>query len=276
MAKVKYLCGVKNKKMHELGVSNMVITFLGTGTSQGVPVIGCECDVCMSNDKRDLRLRTSVLIQIRDNSFVIDTGPDFRQQMLREGVKKLEAIVFTHEHKDHLAGLDDIRAYNYWQKRPMDIYANSDVERAIKRDFHYSFDESIKGGVPKMNIINIHRDNFELGGEIWTPLPVMHYNMEVLGFRIGDFAYVTDVNYISEETFEKLNGVKVLVISALRKFEHPSHFSLPEVLEVIQNIKPDAAYLTHMSHLIGLHKELEVELPYGVFPAFDGLKIVSE
>lgn len=254
----------------------MKITFLGTGTSQGVPVIGCECDVCKSVDDRNSRLRTSILVQIGEKSIVVDTGPDFRQQMLREGVKELEAIVFTHEHKDHLAGLDDIRAYNYLHKRPMDIYANKDVETAIRRDFHYSFDESIKGGVPQINIINIHRESFELGAEVWTPLPVMHADLEVLGFRIGDFAYVTDVNFISEATYDKIKGVKILVISALRRFDHPSHYSLPEVLDVIKKISPDAAYLTHMSHLIGLHEELEEELPNGVYPAFDGLKIESE
>tara|TARA_Y100000589_G_scaffold326560_1_gene366546 strand:+ start:4750 stop:5550 length:801 start_codon:yes stop_codon:yes gene_type:complete len=262
-----------SKKMHEFGVPNMKITFLGTGTSQGVPVIGCECDVCKSEDDRNSRLRTSILLQIGEKSIVVDTGPDFRQQMLREGIKELDAIVFTHEHKDHLAGLDDIRAYNYWQKRPMDIYANNDVEKAIRRDFHYSFDTSVQGGVPLMNIINIHRESFELGGKIWTPLPVMHADLEVLGFRIGAFAYVTDVNFISEETYEKIKGVKTLVISALRRFKHPSHYSLPEVLDVIEKISPNAAYLTHMSHLIGLHEELEEELPAGIYPAFDGLKI---
>ena len=262
--------------MHEFGAINMKITFLGTGTSQGVPVIGCECDVCVSKDVKDSRLRTSVLLQFDGGSVVVDTGPDFRQQMLKEGVKELESIVFTHEHKDHLAGLDDIRAFNYWQKRPMDLYANKDVEKAIKRDFHYAFDESVKSGVPKLQIINIHREDFELCGEIWTPLPVMHGEMEVLGFRIRDFAYITDVNFISEDTFKKLKGVKVLVISALRRFEHPSHYSLPEVLKVIEKIRPNAAYLTHMSHLMGFHNELEEELPSGVFPAFDGLQIIGE
>ena len=158
----------------------------------------------------------------------------------------------------------------------MDIYANSAVEKAIRRDFHYAFDPSIKGGVPRMNIINIDIKDFELGGVKWTPLPVMHGEMEVLGFRIGDFAYVTDVNFISEETFEKLEGIKILVISALRKFEHPSHFSLDEVLAVIERLKPDASYLTHMSHLMGLHSQLESELPENVCPAYDGLQISNE
>ena len=267
---------MKNKKLHEFGVPNMKVTFLGTGTSQGVPVIGCKCDVCLSEEPENSRLRTSVLIQIDGRNFVIDTGPDFRQQMLIEQVESLDAIVFTHEHKDHVAGLDDIRAYNYWQKKPMDIYANSAVETAIRRDFHYAFDPSIKGGVPRMNIINIDIKDFELGGVKWTPLPVMHGEMEVLGFRIGDFAYVTDVNFISEETFEKLEGIKILVISALRKFEHPSHFSLDEVLAVIERLKPDASYLTHMSHLMGLHSQLESELPENVCPAYDGLQISNE
>ena len=262
-----------DKKMHELGVNNMRVTFLGTGTSQGVPVIGCKCEVCLSENSKDNRLRTSIRIEIGEYSVVIDSGPDFRQQMLREKVERLDAIVFTHEHKDHVAGLDDIRAYNYWQKKPMHIYANKAVEIALRRDFHYAFDSNIKGGVPKIIFNHIHREDFSLGGSTWRPLPVMHAEMEVLGFRIGDFAYVTDVNHIPEETFEKLEGVKVLIISALRKFEHPSHFSLEEVLEVIKRIKPQASYLTHMSHLMGLHEDLEKELPSGVYPAYDGLKI---
>ena len=262
--------------MHEFGVRNMKITFLGTGTSQGVPVIGCECAVCLSSDSRDKRLRTSVLLEIGEKSIVIDSGPDFRYQMLREGVKNLDAIVFTHEHKDHVAGLDDVRAYNYWQKKPMDIYVNEDVETALRRVFHYAFDPEAQGGVPQLNIHRIDRSEFELGGENWLPIPVMHAEMEVVGFRIGDFAYVTDVNYISEESFKKLNGVKVLVISALRKFEHRSHYSLSEVLEVIERLKPQASYLTHMSHLIGKHEELRGELPENVYPAFDGLQIIGE
>lgn len=261
--------------MHELGVNNMRVTFIGTGTSQGVPVIGCKCEVCLSENSKDERLRTSIRVEIGDHSVVIDSGPDFRQQMLREEVEKLDAIVFTHEHKDHVAGLDDIRAYNYWQKKPMQIYANKAVEAALRRDFHYAFDPNIKGGVPKMIFNHIHREDFSLGGATWRPLPVMHAEMEVLGFRIGDFAYVTDVNHIPEETYEKLDGVKVLIISALRKFEHPSHFSLDEVLEVIKRIKPQASYLTHMSHLMGLHEDLEKELPSGVYPAYDGLKLES-
>ena len=264
-----------NKKMHELGVNNMRVTFLGTGTSQGVPVIGCKCAVCLSENSKDERLRTSIRVEIGEHSVVIDSGPDFRQQMLREKVERLDAIVFTHEHKDHVAGLDDIRAYNYWQKKPMQIYANKAVEVALRRDFHYAFDPSIKGGVPKIILNHIHREDFSLGGSTWRPLPVMHAEIEVLGFRIGDFAYVTDVNHIPEETFEKLEGVKVLIISALRKFKHPSHFSLEEVLDVIKRIKPQASYLTHMSHLVGLHEDLEKELPSDVYPAYDGLQLQS-
>lgn len=264
----------KNLK-HEFGIENVRITFLGTGTSQGVPIIGCECEVCSSGDKRDKRLRTSILVEIGESKVVVDSGPDFRYQMLRAGVKKLDAIVFTHEHKDHVAGTDDIRAFNFINQRPLDIYANKAVETALKRDFFYAFDPNIKGGVPKMNIISIDRDEFEVGGNTWLPLPVMHGKMEVLGFRIGDFAYITDVKFISEETFAKIEGVKVLIISALRKFEHSAHMALYEVLEVIERVGPDAAYLTHMSHLMGKHAELELELPVGVKPGFDGLVIES-
>lgn len=260
---------------HEFGIENVRITFLGTGTSQGVPIIGCECEVCSSGDKRDKRLRTSILVEIGESKVVVDSGPDFRYQMLRSGVKKLDAIVFTHEHKDHVAGTDDIRAFNFIDQRPLDIYANKAVETALKRDFFYAFDPNIKGGVPKMNIISIDRDEFEVGGNTWLPLPVMHGKMEVLGFRIGDFAYITDVKFISEETFAKIEGVKVLIISALRKFEHSAHMALHEVLEVIERVGPDAAYLTHMSHLMGKHAELELELPVGVKPGFDGLVIES-
>lgn len=266
---------VENNLKHEFGVENARITFLGTGTSQGVPIIGCECEVCQSEDSKDKRLRTSILVEIGDLKVVVDSGPDFRYQMLRENVKRLDAIVFTHEHKDHVAGTDDIRAFNFINQSPLDIYANKAVETALKRDFFYAFDPKIKGGVPKMNIINIDRDEFQVGDVKWLPLPVMHGKMEVLGFRIGDFAYITDVKEISEETFAKIEGVKVLIISALRKFEHPTHMALHEVLDVIERVGPDAAYLTHMSHLMGLHNDLEAELPEGVHAGFDGLVIES-
>lgn len=262
--------------MYELGVSGLKVTFLGTGTSQGVPVIGCKCDVCVSRDKKNNRLRTSVCVEINGFSVVIDSGPDFRYQMLRADVKRLDAIVFTHEHKDHVAGLDDIRAYNYMQNCSIDIFANEDVQAALKSNFHYAFDPSITGGVPELNIIDLTDEKFELAGTMWTPLPVMHANMKVYGFRIGDFAYLTDVNFIPKETLNKMKGLKVLVISALRKFEHNSHFTLDEVLEVVKSIHPETTYLTHMSHLIGLHDDLENELPDGVYPAYDGLTIESE
>lgn len=267
---------MENNLKHEFGIENARITVLGTGTSQGVPIIGCDCEVCTSENPKDKRLRTSVLIEIGGVSVVVDSGPDFRYQMLRANVKSLDAIVFTHEHKDHVAGTDDIRAFNYINQSPLDIYANSAVEAALKRDFFYAFDPNIKGGVPKMNIINIEIDEFNIRGNTWLPLPVMHGKMEVLGFRIGDFAYVTDVNFISEETFAKLEGVKILIISALRKFEHPTHFALHEVLDVVERIGPDATYLTHMSHLMGLHDDIENELPAGVFPGYDGLIIESK
>jgi phosphoribosyl 1,2-cyclic phosphate phosphodiesterase len=262
---------------YDLGLEYVKITLLGTGTSQGVPVIGCKCDVCTSGDVRDNRLRTSILIEVRDVSVVVDTGPDFRVQMLREDVCSLDAIVYTHEHKDHLAGMDDVRAFNQIHNRAMEVWANKDVEKALRRDFFYAFGDTKEGGLPQVNINSLgskeESNGFIIKGVEWTLLPVKHYNMDVYGFRVGDFAYVTDVNFIPDSTYEKLDGVKVLVISALRKEWHQSHFSLDEVLEVVERVKPEATYLTHLSHLIGKHEDLQAELPEGVFVGWDGCVI---
>lgn len=264
-------------KQYDLGFPFMKVTLLGTGTSQGVPVIGCKCAVCISDDPRDKRYRSSIFIEVNGVNVAIDTGPDFRMQMLNAGVCKLDAILYTHEHKDHVAGMDDVRAFNQMDGSAMDVWANEGVEIALMRDFHYAFGESIHGGLPKVNINKLgklqEQSGFVLGGVDWTVLPVKHANMEVYGFRVGDFAYITDVNFIPEATFEKLRGVKVLVISALRKQSHPSHFSLNEVLQVVDRVKPEATYLTHLSHYIGTHDDLESELPDGVFVGFDGLVI---
>ena len=248
-------------------------TFLGTGTSQGVPVIGCNCLVCKSGDSRDKRLRTSIMIDSGKTKLVIDTGPDFRQQMLREKVGKLDGIVFTHEHKDHIAGMDDIRAFNYIQKKDMDIYATMNVQNALRREFHYVFEQDAYPGVPRVNLLTIDNKPFMVGDIQLIPIHVLHYKMPVNGYRIGDFTYITDAKTIADEEMDKMRGTKILVLNALRKAPHISHFNLAEALQIIADIKPEKAYLTHISHLLGLHKEIETELPENVQLAFDGLTI---
>lgn len=251
----------------------MKITLLGTGTSQGVPVIACNCEVCVSSNPRDKRLRCSVLVEANGKVIVIDSGPDFRYQMLRENVKQLDGIVYTHEHKDHVAGLDDIRAFNYVQKRAIDLYATDNVQQTLKREFQYVFDGTNYPGLPEVNINTITNAPFSAAGIQFTPFEVMHHNLPVLGFRIGDFVYLTDANYISETERNKIRGAKVLVINALRRETHLSHFTLAEALEIIDDLKPEMAYLTHISHQLGLHDEVEKELPANVRLAYDGLTI---
>lgn len=251
----------------------MKVTFLGTGTSQGVPVIACKCAVCLSEDLRDKRLRTSVMLSDSSVNVVIDTGPDFRQQMLREEVETLDAVVFTHEHKDHVAGLDDIRAFNFSQHKEMDVYATPRVQEALRREFHYVFAETKYPGVPEVKLKTIDGEPFKIGEMVFTPIEVMHYKMPVLGFRIGNFAYVTDANYIAPAELEKLKNLDVLVLNALRIQTHMSHFSLSEALEIIDFLKPKKAYLTHISHLLGKHEVVSKNLPMHVELAFDGLSI---
>lgn len=248
-------------------------TILGSGTSQGIPVIACECHVCTSAEEKDNRLRCSVLLEIGGKNYVIDAGPDFRQQMLKFRVKSLEAVVFTHEHKDHVAGLDDVRAFNFIENRDMDIYCSKAVEAALRREYHYAFEEDKYPGIPQLNIISIENKPFELSGKIPVmPVEVMHYFMPVLGFRIGDFAYITDAKTVADAEIDKLKGLKVLVVNALRKEPHISHFNLEEALAFIDRVQPETAYLTHISHLFGTHEEIESELPENVFAAYDGLK----
>lgn len=251
----------------------MKITFLGTGTSQGVPVIACKCETCQSNDKRDKRLRSSVMIEYEDKTIVIDTGPDFRQQMLREKVEDITAILFTHEHKDHIAGLDDIRAFNYIHKRAMEIYADKRVEKALRREYAYVFAEDKYPGIPEMNVHIIDNNNFYIKNIEVIPIRLMHYKLPIFGFRIKDFTYITDTNYISNQEKEKIKGTKVLVVNALRKKKHISHFNLEEALALIDEIKPERAYLTHISHLMGQQAKVEKDLPPKVFFAYDGLKL---
>ncbi|HSO87702.1 MAG TPA: MBL fold metallo-hydrolase, partial [Draconibacterium sp.] len=222
--------------MHSDGKINIEAIFLGTGTSQGVPVIACDCEVCSSTDEKDKRLRSSLLLKINGYNFVIDAGPDFRAQMLREQVNSLRAILLTHEHVDHIFGLDDIRAYNWTQKHPTDIYAEERVQEAIKTIFHYVFADFKYPGIPKMKLHIIENSSFQIDGIKFIPIRCYHHKLPVYGFRVGDLTYITDTNFIPDEELEKIIGTKILIINALRKEKHISHFNLEEALEVIQKI----------------------------------------
>lgn len=251
----------------------MEITFLGTGTSQGVPVIACNCEVCISKNSKDKRLRSSIFIKLDNGkNIVIDTGPDFRQQILRENIDRLDAILYTHEHKDHTAGLDDVRAFNFKYKMDMPLYARDSVLNQLKTEFSYIFAEHKYPGTPSVVANIIDNRPFDFFGEKITPIEVLHYKLPVFGFRIKDFTYITDANYINDDEFEKIKGSKVLVLNALRKREHISHFTLNEALNIIKKINPEKAYLTHASHYLGLHDEITNDLPSNVELAYDGLK----
>lgn len=254
----------------------MKITFLGTGTSQGVPVIACECRTCLSEDQHDKRLRTSVLVETDKTTLLIDAGPDFRQQMLREHVMKLDSILLTHEHKDHIAGLDDVRAFNYRSQDAVDIWAEERVQKAIRKEYSYVFSEHQYPGIPKMRLNDIPEHGFSIGDIPILPVRVFHFKLPVYGFRFGDFAYITDADYIPEQSKEKLFGVKYLVINALRKEKHVSHFSLREAIDIIRELSPKKAFLTHISHQMGLHAEVSAELPSGIMLAYDGLSITCD
>ena len=251
----------------------MILTFLGTGTSQGVPVIGCDCEVCRSIDYRDNRTRTSVHIQNGIDSVNIDCGPDFRTQILRERINKLDAILFTHEHRDHTAGLDDVRSFNFKQKSDMPVYGSSQVLDSLKSSYEYVFAASKYPGVPRVETNEIINGSIQVGNTEFIPINVFHHKLPVFGFRIKDLVYITDANFIPEEEFEKLKGVKVLILNALQKEKHISHFNLEEALQVVERIKPEVTYFTHISHKLGLHKEVEEELPEDIHLAYDGLKI---
>lgn len=252
----------------------MQITFLGTGTSQGVPLIACSCSVCTSSNEKDKRLRASILVQLNGLDIVVDSGPDFRQQMLRCGIQKLDALLFTHAHKDHIAGMDDIRGFNFKMKKAVDVYCTEQVEQQMHQEFHYIFSEFKYPGIPELNIHRIYKDEWiRVQGVNIQPIEVMHYKLPVLGFRFEDFVYITDANFISESEKEKIKGCDTLVLNALRREQHVSHFSLQEALDVIAELKPKRAYLTHISHQLGLHDEVSKELPENVFLAFDTLQI---
>jgi phosphoribosyl 1,2-cyclic phosphate phosphodiesterase len=252
------------------------ITFLGTGTSGGVPMIGCDCVVCLSQNSLDKRLRSSIMVESATTRLVVDTGPDFRYQMLRQKVKQLDAVIFTHPHKDHLAGLDDIRAFNYFSKKPMAVYADSLTEEALRRDFYYAFSDTRYPGIPELNLHTITEEIFWVGDIPVQPIQVWHHRMPVLGFRFGSFTYITDANRIDEDQQQKIRGSKVLVLNALRKQEHLSHFTLEQALEMIDQLKVPTGYLTHISHQLGLHAEVESELPEHIHLAWDGLVLRAE
>ena len=251
----------------------MKVTFLGTGTSQGVPIIACRCAVCQSDSERDKRLRSSVLVEAEGRSILVDAGPDFRQQMLRHRVTDLDAILLTHEHKDHVAGLDDVRAFNYILQRPMDIYADQRVLNHLKVEFSYVFAENPYPGVPQMNLHRVADTPFLVKGLEVTPIQVRHYKLPVLGYRIGSFAYITDANFIAATERDKLRGARVLVVNALRREDHISHFTLQQALDLVADIRPERAYLTHISHQMGLHADVQRELPPNVYLAYDGLTV---
>ena len=251
------------------------MTVLGSGTSQGVPVIACECEVCRSENPKDKRLRSSIMLTIDGLNYVVDTGPDFRQQMLREEVKELEAVFFTHQHKDHLAGLDDVRAFNFKQERDMRVYCDERVDEALHREYEYIFASFRYPGIPLLDIKIIDKNSIVPiagGGEIRV-IEALHYKLPVLGFRYKDFTYITDAKTFSSEELDKVRGTRVLIINALRKEEHISHFNLEEALAFINEVNPERAYLTHISHLMGKHNDVQPELPENVFLAYDGLTL---
>lgn len=248
------------------------LTFLGTGTSQGIPMLGCNCNVCTSIDPKDKRLRTSALIKIENHNICIDAGPDFRYQLLREDCSSVDAIVFTHSHRDHIAGIDDVRAFNYINNMAMPIYATKEVISALKNDFSYIFEHNYPG-IPKLDITEIGENPFSVFGKKMIPIPVTHYKMPVNGYRIGNLAYITDAKTISENSKKLITNLDTLIINCLHEREHVAHFNLKEVLAFIEEIKPTKTFLTHMSHLFGTHDEIIAKLPKGVLPAYDRLTI---
>jgi len=255
-------------------VKGLKITFLGTGTSQGIPVIGSNHPVCLSENSKDKRLRVSVLLSWEDYNFVIDCGPDFRQQMLTNKISKLDGILFTHEHADHTAGIDDIRPF-FFRQGAIPIYAHDRVITALKKRFDYIFAEKERyPGAPSVQINRIQKDeSFIIGDSEVIPIEALHGNLQVFGFRIKNFSYLTDVNSVSEEQIEKLQGTKVLVVNALREEAHHSHFNLTEALDFVAKVSPERAYFTHISHLLGFHNEVENRLPENVHLAYDNLVI---
>jgi len=250
------------------------VTFLGTGTSQGIPLVACGCIVCTSTNEKDKRLRTSVLIETSKTRLSIDSGPDFRQQLLREKIKNLDAVVYTHEHKDHIAGLDEVRAFNYINKKKMPVYATERVQKALHREFAYIFSEEKYPGIPEVELITFDNEPFYVGDILLEPINVMHYKLPVKGFKINNFVYITDANLIQESEKKKMQNLDVLVLNALRREPHVSHFTFTEAIELVKELKPKKAYFIHMAHQLGLHDEVSKELPGNIELAFDGLQLI--
>lgn len=251
----------------------MTVTFLGTGTSQGVPIICCECDVCKSTNPKDNRLRSSILIESEIAKVVIDSGPDFRQQLLRRNLKSLDAVVFTHEHKDHIAGLDEVKAFNYFNKMRMPVYATERVQSALKREFAYIFSDDKYPGIPEVDLFTITDEPIIIKDITLLPIDVVHFKMPVKAYRINNFTYITDANYISDSEKEKIKGSEIIVLNALRREPHLSHFTFDEAIKLMEELKPKKAYFTHISHQLGLHNEVSKELPDFIELAYDGLQI---
>jgi phosphoribosyl 1,2-cyclic phosphate phosphodiesterase len=249
------------------------ITFLGTGTSTGVPMVACPCAVCASEDKKDKRLRSSILVQSDATSFVVDTTPDFRYQMLREQVKQLDAVLFTHPHKDHIAGLDDVKAFSFFSGRAMEVYANTLTEEGIKREFAYIFADKRYPGIPEINLNTIDNTPFMIGDIPVTPILVWHMKMPVMGYRFGKFTYITDANRIESAEKEKIKGSEILVVNALRHAAHVSHFTLNEAIDLVKELEIPTAYFTHVSHQLGKHADVTNELPVNMHLAYDGLTL---
>lgn len=250
------------------------ITFLGTGTSSGVPMVACQCPVCISTDKKDNRLRSSILVESATTSFVVDTTPDFRYQMLREKVTKLDAVLFTHPHKDHIAGLDDIKAFTFLSGNAMEVYANVLTEEALKREFYYIFTDKKYPGIPEINLNIIDLQPFTIGDIPVIPILVWHLHMPVFGFRFGNFTYITDANRIDDAEKEKIKGSEWIVVNALRHKKHLSHFTLNEAIELVNELQVPNAYFTHISHQLGKHEEINPSLNSGIHLAYDGLQLV--
>ena len=251
----------------------MKITFLGTGTSLGVPIIGCKCRICDSVNPKDKRLRSSVMIETKGKKIIIDTGPDFRQQMIREKVKRVDAVLYTHEHRDHVAGLDDLRSFNYIMQKKMELYATEYVQKSLHNQFEYVFSEKKYPGIPEITFHTIENKPFTVEGINITPVQVKHMHLPVLGFRIGNFTYITDANSIPEEEKKKIIGSEVLVLNALRREAHPSHFTFDEAIAMAKELNCEKTYFTHISHTLGLHEEVNEELPDNINLAFDGMSL---
>ena len=251
----------------------MEIIFLGTGTSQGVPVIACDCEVCKSKDPKDNRLRSSIIIKTSNNTILIDSGPDFRQQMLRENIKDIDAIMYTHSHKDHISGLDDVRAFNFKWKKDMQLYCTKEVEDALKREYHYIFRENKYPGVPNVNVNLIKNEKFSIGKDLILPIEGLHYKMPVFGYRVKNFAYLTDISYISKMELNKLKNLQVLVLDCLRKEPHLSHLNLEQAIDIVSQLKPKKSYFIHISHLMGLHSKVSTQLPKNINLSYDGLRL---